>query len=394
MPRSSFSQVRALGPRHGQPGRPLRARLASLAAGGLVALLVTWIALTTGERAVAGRPVGGAAAQVAVAPPRSAAADPSTTAVTTTSAAPPQTTTATSRPLPPPGTSLGGCPNLPARDIWHADVSGLPVHANSAAYVASIGAGRSVKADFGAGQWDGGPIGIPVTYVAGNQQRVPVSFYWPHESDRGPYPIPRDAAVEGGPNSGGDRHVLVVDTGACRLYELFDAYPNADGSWRAGSGAVFDLNAHQLRPAGWTSADAAGLPIAPGLVRYEEVAAGRIDHAIRVTAPRTQDRFVWPARHAASPSGDAALPPMGLRLRLKSGVDVAKLPPQARVVAEAMKIHGVIVADNGSPWFLSGTPDPRWNDGALRALAALRGSDFEAVDTAGLMADPSSGRTR
>ncbi len=295
---------------------------------------------------------------------------------------------------PATGTGLRGCPNLPADNVWHADVSKLPVSSGSGAYVASIGATGHVKADFGAGLWDGGPMGIPITYTGAWQTRVPVSFDYAGESDPGPYPIPRDALVEGGPNATGDRHVLVVDTGACRLYEMWDAHPRPDGSWHAGSGAVFDLRGNGLRPAGWTSADAAGLPVAPGLVRYEEVAAGRIAHAIRVTVPRTQNRYVWPARHAASKSGDAALPPMGLRLRLKSAVDISRLPAQARVIAQAMKAYGVIVADNGSAWFLSGVPDNRWNNDALRTLADLRGTDFEAVDTGRLMVARNSGAYR
>jgi hypothetical protein len=276
--------------------------------------------------------------------------------------------------------------------VWHADVSRLPVLGDSAAYVASIGARATVKADFGAGLWDGGPIGIPITYVPAGQPRVPVSFDYGDESDKGPYPVPRDALVEGGPNAGGDRHVLVVDTGACALYEMWDAHPGADGSWHAGSGAVFDLRGDALRPAGATSADAAGLPVVPGLVRYEEVAAGRIDHAIRVTVPRSQNRYLWPARHAASKSSDATLPPMGLRLRLKSTVDISRLPAQARVIAQAMKTYGLIVADNGSAWYLSGTPDDRWSNQALRALGTLTGADFEAVDESGLMVGPNSAR--
>ena len=181
---------------------------------------------------------------------------------------------------------------------------------------------------------------------------------------------------------------------ACRSYELYAAYPNGDGSWRAGSGAVFDLRGNALRPAGWTSADAAGLSILAGLVRYEEVAAGRIDHAIRVTAPRTRSAYVWPARHAASSATDAALPPMGLRLRLKSSVDISRLPAQARVIAEAMQRYGVILADNGSAWYISGAPDDRWNNDALHALGALKGSDFEAVDASGLMVSPNSAASR
>jgi hypothetical protein len=251
-----------------------------------------------------------------------------------------------------------------------------------------------VKADFGAGLWDGGPIGIPITYVGAGQARVPVSFDYASESDRGPYPVPRQALIEGGPNASGDRHVIVVDTGACRLYELYDSYPNPDGSWHAGSGAGYDLRGNRLRPAGWTSADAAGLPITPGLVRYEEVAAGRIDHAIRVTVSRSQNTYLWPGRHAASSHADAGLPPMGLRLRLKSTVDISRLPAQARVVAQAMKTYGVIVADNGSSWYLSGSPDNRWNNDALRTLGNLRGTDFEAVDESGLMVARDSGEAR
>ncbi|MFB9884450.1 hypothetical protein ACFFMN_41610 [Planobispora siamensis] len=298
----------------------------------------------------------------------------------------------THRTAPAPG-SLGGCPNLPADNVWHSDVSRLPAHPSSRAYVSSIGASKKVKADFGSGLWEGAPIGIPVTYVRTGQAKVPVSFEYRSESDPGPYPVPRGAAIEGGPSSDGDRHVLVVDTGACKLYELYSAYPSGKG-WKAGSGAVFDLRSNKLRPAGWTSADAAGLPVAPGLVRYEEVAAGRIDHAIRVTVPRSQRKYLWPARHFASNSGDAALPPMGLRLRLKAGVNTGALPPQARVIAEAMKKHGLIVADNGSAWYISGTPDSRWDNDQLRRLGTLRGSDFEAVDTGSLMVAPDSGAAR
>ena len=268
------------------------------------------------------------------------------------------------------------------------------MHARSTQYVAGIGTQRSVKADFGSGRWDGGPIGIPVTYVDSAQHRVPVSFDYSDDSDRGPYPIPAGALVEGGASSDGDRHVLVVDRSTCKLYELWDAHPQSDGSWHAGSGAIFNLRGSQLRPKSWTSADAAGLPIAPGLVRYDEVAAGHIDHAIRVTVPKSQNAFVWPARHAASSSSDKNLPPMGLRLRLKAGTDLSQLPRQARIVAEAMRTYGVVVADNGSAWYISGVPDPRWNNDALSALGSLRGSDFEAVDTAGLMADADSGRVK
>jgi hypothetical protein len=353
-------------------------------AGSVVALLVTVIALGPGTES--GRPVA-----VAGAATTSAA---SSTVATTTESTVASTAPSASAPAPVAGGSLGGCPSLPAGDVWHADVSKLPVLQRSGQYVAGIGAEKPVKADFGSGEWEGAPIGIPLTYVGGGQGRVAVTFEYADESDPGPYPVPRDAAIEGGANGSGDRHVLVVDTVACRLYELFDARPQANGSWHAGSGAIFDLRSDKLRPVGWTSADAAGLPVAPGLVRYEEVAAGRIDHAIRVTVPHSQRAYLWPARHAASTSDDPALPPMGLRLRLRSTVDTSRLPAQARVIAEAMKTYGVIVADNGSPWFLSGTPDQRWGNDALRALGSLNGNDFEAVDTSVLLADKDSGRVR
>ncbi len=283
---------------------------------------------------------------------------------------------------------------LPGGNVWRADVSKLPVHASSAAFVASIGASNTMHPDFGSGLWEGAPIGIPVTTVKPGQPGVKVSFQYSRESDPGPYPIPADARIEGGPNSTGDRHIILHDPAACRLYELFAAYPTGGGGWKAGSGAIFDLRSNKLRPAGWTSADAAGLPIWAGLVRYEEVAKGHIDHALRITVPRSRNSYLWPARHAASSSGDAALPPMGLRLRLKSSVDISRLPQQARIVAEAMKRYGVIVADNGSPWYLSGAPDERWSNDALRGLKQLRGSDFEAVDTSSLMVSADSAGTR
>ena len=285
----------------------------------------------------------------------------------------------------------GACSMFPTDNVWHAPVTGLPVHADSAAYVASIGTAKTVHADFGAGLWNGGPIGIPITAVPAGQAGVTVSFEYGSESDKVPYPIPPGARIEGGSNSTGDRHIILYDQVNCRSYELFAAYPNSDGSWRAGSGAVFDLRGNGMRPDGWTSADAAGLSIVAGLVRYEEVADGRIDHAIRVTAPRTRDAYIWPARHSASDDNNPALPPMGLRFRLKSGVDISGLPAQARVVAEAMKRYGVILADNGSSWFISGTPDDRWDNDALHALGALKGSDFEAVETSAMMISPNSG---
>jgi hypothetical protein len=281
------------------------------------------------------------------------------------------------------------CNAFPADNVWRADVSKLPVHKSSAAYVASIGSGSPVHADFGSGMWDGGPIGIPVTTVKSGQPGVKVTFSYAAESDKVAYPIPANVKIEGGPTATGDRHVILHDPAGCKVYELFAASKSGSG-WKAGSGAVFDLRSNKLRTPGWTSADAAGLSIFAGLVRYDEVAAGHIDHAIRVTVPRSQAKYIWPARHQASDSSSASLPPMGLRLRLKASVNVSSLPKQARIIAVAMQKYGIIVADNGSPWFISGTPDDRWDNDALHALGRLHGSDFEAVDAGSLIADPNS----
>ncbi len=286
------------------------------------------------------------------------------------------------------------CLILPANNVWHADVSRLPVASGSAAWVASIGADKHAHPDFGSGQIDGAPFGIPVTAVPAGQAAVKVSFEYADESDKGGYPLPKTAKVEGGANADGDRHVIVFDAKACKAYELFAARRNADGSWHAGSGAIYDLRSNALRKAGFTSADAAGLPILPGLVRYDEVAAGHVDHAIRFTAPRTRNSFVWPARHAASSSADPALPPMGARFRLKASVNTSKFSPQARVIAQALQRYGAILADNGSGWFFSGTEDSRWNNDDLGDLKSLTGADFEAVDAGRLQSDPNSGLVR
>ena len=291
-----------------------------------------------------------------------------------------------------PSLAASGCPLFPADSVWHAPVSGLAVHPRSRAFLAAMGSGAGIHADFGSGTWEGGPIGIPYTVVPPGQPKVPVRFGYAAESDPGPYPIPPDAPVEGGPDAGGDRHVLVVQAGSCRLYELFDAHRDGAG-WRAGSGAVFDLRSNRLRPAGWTSADAAGLPILAGLVRYEEVARGRIDHAIRVTVDRSQAAYLWPARHQAGQAG-ASLPPMGLRLRLRAGVDVGGFPAQARVILQAMRTYGLVVADNGSSGFIGGVPDERWDNDALHQLGRVTLADFEAVDTAPLRVSPASAAAR
>lgn len=289
---------------------------------------------------------------------------------------------------------LAGCPLFPADNVWNVRVDDLPVAPQSDSYVQAIGADEYVHADFGSGTWEGSPIGIPFVEVSGTQPRVSVSFEYADESDPGPYPIPPDAPVEGGPDSDGDRHVLVLDRDACILYELFYAFPEADGSWSAGSGAVFDLRSNDLRPAEWTSADAAGLPILPGLARFDEADSGEIRHALRFTAPQTREAYVWPARHHASDLAALRYPPMGQRFRLKADFDVSGFSPRVRVILEALKRYGMMLADNGSPWFITGAPDERWDNDALRELHQVRGSDFEAVDVSSLMVHADSGRTK
>jgi len=290
---------------------------------------------------------------------------------------------------------LAGCAVFPGDNVWNTPVDTLPVDPNSDAYVATIGAGSHVHADFGSGEWppgSGAPIGIPYVDVPGTQPTVDVTFDYDDESDPGPYPIPSDAPIEGGPDSDGDRHVLVVDRDNCVLYELFYAFPQPDGSWTAGSGAIFDLSSHALRPDGWTSADAAGLPILPGLVRYDEVAQGEIRHALRFTAPQTRRAYVWPARHYASSLTGAQYPPMGQRFRLRADFDVSSFSPEVQVILQALKTYGMILADNGSAWYISGAPDDRWDNDALHELHQVNGADFEAVDVSSLMVDPDSGQ--
>jgi hypothetical protein len=270
--------------------------------------------------------------------------------------------------------AVAGCPVFPASSPWNQRVDTLPVTADSARLVASIGLDAPVHADFGSGLYQGRPIGIPFDVVTRKTPRARVTFDYADESDKGPYPIPRGVHIEGG----GDRHALLVDRSACRLYELY-ALQRAASGWHAGSGSIFNLRSTALRPAGWTSADAAGLPIFPGLARWDEVRRGAIDHALRFTAPKTRRAYVSPARHFASDSNDPSLPPMGLRVRLKASFDVTAFPPQARVVLVALQRYGMILADNGSPWFISGAPDPHWSNDQLHTLSRLRGSDFEVV---------------
>ncbi len=283
------------------------------------------------------------------------------------------------------------CVMFPPDNIWNTPIDHLPVHSQSAAFISSIGATRGLHPDFGT-VWEGAPIGIPFVVVPANQPMVNVTFDYDDESDPGPYPIPPNPPIEGGSSSTGDRHVLVVRAGENKLYELYDAHPNGNGTWSAGSGAIYDLESHELRPETWTSADAAGLPILPGLVRYEEILAGNIPHAIRFTAQRTRQAYVWPARHYASNITDPNVPAMGQRFRLKASFNLDGFSPEVRIILQAMKKYGIILADNGSNWYISGVPNPLWDDDALHELGQVRGSDFEAVDVSTLMLDPDSGQ--
>ena len=316
--------------------------------------------------------------------------------------------------------TIGGCPVFPANNWWNAKVDTLPVHPQSAAWIASIGATRGFHMDFGSGLYpdppdpEAAPIGIPYVTVAGSQPKINVTFTdYGDESDAGPgvpavesppgsgnyiaqYPIPSNAPIEGAgpatpPDAGGDRHVLVVDTTNCILYETGNNYvPGVNGpTWTASGGAVFALNSNAMRPRTWTSADAAGFPILPGLARFEEVQAGVIEHALRFTASVTLNRFLWPATHQAGGNVEGR-PPMGARFRLKASYNINGFSPQAKVIAQAMKTYGLALADNGSSWYVSGTPNPGWDNDVLHELDALRGSDFEAVDTCGLMVNPNS----
>jgi len=287
---------------------------------------------------------------------------------------------------PEPGGNLNGRQVFPPGNPWNRDISHDPVDPNSESLIKSIGLGKGLHPDFGT-TYNGAPNGIPYVLVSASQARVPVKFDYADESDPGPYPIPPDAPIEGGPDSDGDRHVLVIDRDSWKLYELWNAHPVDGGkSWRAGSGAIFDLNSNKLRPAGWTSADAAGLPVFPGLVRYDEVMERKlVTHALRFTCVHTRRAYIPPATHFASHSDDPNLPPMGMRVRLKADFDISGFPPEAQVILAALKKYGLILADNGSDWYLSGAPDPRWNDDNLNTLKRVKGSDFEVVKMEGLV---------
>ena len=275
--------------------------------------------------------------------------------------------------------TAAGCPVFPKSNPWNQRVDRLPVAQDSATMIRSIGLETGLHADFGAGLWEGAPIGIPFDVVTRATPRSRVSFEYADESDRVRYPIPRPVDIEGG----SDQHALLIDKTACRLYEL-GGLERSGGRWAAWAGAVWNLRSNRLRRAGWTSADAAGLPIFPGLARYDEVRRGVIDHALRFTAARTRRAYLWPARHYASSSTDPALPPMGLRVRLKASFDVRPFPRQAQIVLVALKRYGMLLADNGSCWYVSGAPSPGWSNDQLHTLSRVKGSNFEVVDASSL----------
>jgi hypothetical protein len=293
------------------------------------------------------------------------------------------------------GASLHGAIPFPASNAWNTDVSSAEVDANSDALIASIGLTRGLHPDFGAGLYDGAPIGIPYVVVASSQPKVAITFTdYGDESDPGPYPVPANAPIEGaqadGSAFGGDRHVLVIDRDANRLYEMGNSYPQAGGSWKASGGAVFSLNSNTVRPGGqpgWTSADAAGLPIFPGLVRYDEASSGAIRHALRFTVSSTRRAYVPPATHWASSSTSANLPPMGMRVRLKASYVIpASFSTESKAILQSMKTYGMLVADNGSNWYISGAPDARWNnDKLVSELGSVKGASFEVVRMDGLV---------
>lgn len=284
-------------------------------------------------------------------------------------------------------TEHGDVAIFPADNPWNQDVSRLPVHERSRQYLESVGLGKPLHPDFGT-VWNGAPSGIPYVVVGPKQSKQTVEFEYPDESDAGPYPLPDNPPLEGGPNAplDSDRHILMVDPTAKKLYELFHCVRQPDGRWKAGSGAIFDLTTNTLRPAGWTSADAAGLPIFPGLARYDEIVErGELRHALRFTVRKSQRAYIPPATHFASRSNDPNLPPMGLRVRLRADYDISRFPASAQVILRGLKTYGMILADNGGDWFVSGAPDPRWNDEELGTLKRVKVSDFEVVETGPLV---------
>ena len=286
------------------------------------------------------------------------------------------------------GPALANCPMFPADNYWNAPINSLPTHPQSDAWIESIGSAEEFHMDFGSGEFDGGLIGIPYDVVSGSTvTKYSPEFYYQDESDTGPYPIPDNPSIE----AGSDHHILVVDIDTCTLYEIFDASFD-NGQWFGGGGAIFDLNSNALRPDTWTSADAAGLPILPGLVRYDEIEAGEIKHALRFTAEETAG-YIWPGRHQTADPDDN-IPPLGARFRLTADYDISGFPSEMQVILQAMKTYGIILADNGSNWYVSGAPDERWDNDMLHLLDILTGEDFEAVDTSMLMVDLNSGEVK
>lgn len=289
--------------------------------------------------------------------------------------------------------TIGNCSVFPANNIWNTPIDRLPVSPNSSTYINTIGAGLHMHADFGSGLYAGGPIGIPYITVPGSQTKYPATFLYFDESDPGPYAVPLNAPIEGGSQSNGDRHTMAVDVDNCILYELGKAYPQT-ASWQADAGAIFGLLSNVLRPVTWTSTDAAGLSVLAGLARYDEIVSGEIRHALRFTAPQTQRAFVWPARHYASSITDPTYPPMGLRVRLRASYDISGFSSTNQIILRALKKYGMMLADNGSAWYVSGAPDSRWDNNDLHQLGLIAGSDFEVVDVSPLMVSADSGQAR
>ncbi|MDQ1615491.1 MAG: hypothetical protein QOJ60_1430 [Actinomycetota bacterium] len=289
-----------------------------------------------------------------------------------------------------PGTS---CTAFPSNNYWHADISKLPVNSHNRAWKSHMSSGRDLHPDFGPSYGaQPVPYGIPITVAGGSHAKHKVSFTYSSESDHVGYPLGSDTRIEGGWNATGDRHAVIVDKSTCRLYETWLTRRRSDGTWHAGSGATWSLTSNKLRPNGWTSADAAGLPILPGVLRYDEVAHGYVDHAIRFTTDVTDRRHIWPARHDAGSVSNHNYPPMGARFRLRAGFPIGSYRADTRVVLKAMKRYGLVLADNGSPWYFQGTQDTRWPAGLLDQLKSIPASAFVAVDTSSMKVDPDSGR--
>lgn len=295
---------------------------------------------------------------------------------------------ATGTPPLPTRPAIANCSIFPADNFWNTPIDTLPVHPQSEAWIESIGRETGFHMDFGSGKWEGGPIGIPYNVISGaSATKYTPTFYYPDESDPGPYPIPAEPKIEWG----SDHHILTIDTETCTLYEIYDAgFKN--GAWSGGSGAIWKLDDNALRPERWTSSDAAGLPILPGLARYDEIAAGEIKHAMRFTAENAAG-YIWPARHQTADPQDG-VPPMGARFRLKVDYDISGFPPELQILLRAMKTYGIILADNGANWYVNGAPDERWDNEMLHQLDVLTGNDFEAVDTSVLMVNLDSAGTK